>query len=505
MPLNDDWVYATDVMNSVKNSKLSFLGIESAWGIPQVYVASLFPPENNFHLTLRFFGILSNIGTIVSLYFLVTRVSKNKTTTLLLLLAVVFFPPFFLVGMSFMTDSFFLFLVTLTALLFDSAFEEKSEKKLLMGFVICLISILQRQFAALFFIPISLAAVVLYKRNSRLSVITAIGAVVILLTYFSAKHWWLNNTRISFEPSFITRDSFSLSYIFHHIFILLFYTGLIASPVSFAINYFGNKSTVAWCKVSFPKWIFLISIVFFAVKWVDVSINAPFNGNLFSAFGIFDENMVLQGSRPVIYPDYFRYFLTLFGCVFFIPLMIWQPEKHKLETILSFFYELRFGAVTIIFGGFYLCLVILRGIFYDRYYLPFLPALLVLSAMFINQFKLKKNPLLSFATLGLIAIFTTTLCMDYFKWNEAKWTLAEGLKNQNVSVNDIDGGYEWNGWNGKILNAHPYFAASTAKYFVSFSNENNFSVIKTVDWYSIWPPHQRKMYLLELPHKKLRM
>lgn len=500
MPLNDDWVYALDVVSSVKKARLNFLGIESAWGIPQVYIMSLFAPENNLHVILRFFGILSSFGTIILLYFLVSRISKNKTAILLLLLGVIVFPPFFLVSMSFMTDNLFLCLITLASLLFDLAFEQKSQKKLLFGLVICCIALLQRQFAVLFVIPLSLSAVFLYKKNRKMSITTAAGTVFIILTYFFAKNWWFNNAGIKFEPNLIVNNN--LFYRFELICVFLFYAGLISSSVFLSINYFSDKPVIIWNKVFFIKLMLMMGIVYLEMQRIHTNIDAPFNGNLFSAFGIFRENEVLLGTRPTIYPDYFRYFIGSLGLVFFIPLMLSQSRENRLEKIVGFFYELRFGAVTVMFGIVYLYVLILRGIFFDRYYLPFLPALLVLASMLINQFKVKKTPVLGFLILSLIFVFTTTQSIDYFKWNEARWNLADGLKNQGVSVNDIDGGYEWNGWNGKIMNAPPLSAVSTAKYFVSFSAVNNFRVVRTVGWYSIWPPHHRTIYLLQIPKVK---
>jgi len=98
---------------------------------------------------------------------------------------------------------------------------------------------------------------------------------------------------------------------------------------------------------------------------------------------------------------------------------------------------------------------------YDRYYLPELFGLtLVTSVLLSPRFGGEKREdsapqgvgsgrrlSLRFAAAVIpMALFTTAGLHDYFRWNDARWALFRQALSQGVSPANIQGGYELNGW-----------------------------------------------------------
>ena len=97
---------------------------------------------------------------------------------------------------------------------------------------------------------------------------------------------------------------------------------------------------------------------------------------------------------------------------------------------------------------------------YDRYYLPELFGLTLVTAVLLSpRFGGKESEdaaprgsrsgrlSVRFAAAVIpMALFTTAGLHDYFRWNDARWALFRRALNQGVSPANIQGGYEVNGW-----------------------------------------------------------
>jgi hypothetical protein len=108
--------------------------------------------------------------------------------------------------------------------------------------------------------------------------------------------------------------------------------------------------------------------------------------------------------------------------------------------------------ITFIISGFfsYLSLVIASGRF-DRYLLPLLPLSMV--AVFLSTRDIvKKNVGDKITSLVVIIVliygaFTIGATHDYLAWNRSRWqALNDLMKESRILPNNIDGGYEFNGW-----------------------------------------------------------
>ena len=149
------------------------------------------------------------------------------------------------------------------------------------------------------------------------------------------------------------------------------------------------------------------------------------------------------------------------------------------------------------FGALYAAALAVRGVFFDRYFLPLVPSVLFLAALLLDDARFGRRSLLGLAAALAIMTFSVTTARDFISWNLARWDVADRTARRIGSVAELDGGYEWNGWHGTAI--HPSLTLKRARYVVSFSPLPGSRVLDAADWRSIWPPRDRKIYLVENP------
>jgi len=124
-------------------------------------------------------------------------------------------------------------------------------------------------------------------------------------------------------------------------------------------------------------------------------------GNLFSQFGLFGEDIVLLGRRPVILgPNFNRLacILGMIGLALTVPrllsLRFSSPRFHgsitprsAAEADLTHVQPDRFGFVPLLAGLVLLCIFVFRGVYFDRYLLPVLVSfpLMNVRLLFVPQ------------------------------------------------------------------------------------------------------------------------
>jgi len=233
-------------------------------------------------------------------------------------------------------------------------------------------------------------------------------------------------------------------------------------------------------------------------------------GNLFSQFGLFGEDIVLLGRRPVILgPNFNRLacVLGMIGLALTVPRLIslrFSPPRFDrsirprsaTEADLIHVPPSRFGFVPLLAGLLLLCIFVFRGVYFDRYLLP----VLVSFWIWIARIGSRNSARLRAIAVALVLVFagmSVTLVADYFRWNEARWTAAEMLVSRGVPADAIHAGYEWYGWHDATF-SHPPPNPSGHEYLVAFAADfPDFEVVETIPWSSIWPPRKRLMYVLK--------
>lgn len=383
LPVNDDWVYALDVVNSARRGRIAFFGTQYAWTIPQVFLGAVLNPQTGIHVQLRLLGIGFSALTLVGLYLLLRQMTCNKPVILLLLLSLISFPPFFFNSLTFMSDGLFLLLVVLTSLCLERAANLKSKAALIASLVLCLLCFLQRQYGILFVVPIVLVSLGAFRRDRGFSALGIAGSVALVTAYSLVSVWWKGISALP-GPSLLIR--FDRSYEIMLLQVMLVFSGFLVSPLCLArgctVMQSLNSDRGDLQRFGWVRYLLLAGVAGMLAYRFQRDVNTPFVGNLFSAFGIFRENEVLWGARTVNLPLALRLALCAIGLFYLVPLL-----RTPLSTVRppDFAGLLRSpprgtGTVTVVFAALYGATLVVRPAFFDRYYLPLIPAVCLIAA-----------------------------------------------------------------------------------------------------------------------------
>lgn len=148
----------------------------------------------------------------------------------------------------------------------------------------------------------------------------------------------------------------------------------------------------------------------------------------------------------------------------------------------------------------------LVGEFRDRYLIPVIPLLLGGAGVFsrpIPRIRLASRNLLAIAILCFSSCFAILGTRDYLAWNRVRWEAIQDLMGkQNVRAEDIDGGFEFNGWHGyetlyKKTEPRPFRLGSNIRYRVTFGTIPGYAVVKEY-MFDLWlPPHKARILVVE--------
>ncbi len=83
---------------------------------------------------------------------------------------------------------------------------------------------------------------------------------------------------------------------------------------------------------------------------------------------------------------------------------------------------------------------------FDRYLIVIIPPILGLLVWRRGNSEIRW-PLITIIALVLYGLFSVAATHDYLAWNRARWHALNDLMNSGVAPRQIDGGYEFNGWN----------------------------------------------------------
>ncbi|MCX7112899.1 MAG: hypothetical protein NTX45_22840 [Proteobacteria bacterium] len=526
IPLNDDWVYARDCATLASTGRLVLTGFESAWALPQIIIGAILTYLFGFsHLILRAVGVVSLAAVVLMTDAYLRYVKLSSTARLIVFAALLFNPVSYILSLSFMTDLPFLFFWLVACFCWDQSLVTGKQSWLVSATVATIIAMAERQFALLIPLSVSLLLLLHWVLAPRSMYLHAswstspsklrrwfILFVGIIFATFAFIAVWVYY-KINYIPPLVNTGQPSLALIS-------------ASAIAFACLKFAFKIPIFLALSSLPLILVLdrpvtsqklqrmatiiTTITVFIILYLMFDAEFPLFGSMISQFGIFKTNGVLLGIRPAIFgfvSNRLMIALAGVGIIMIIPRLIpiiytWiktTPSVSYTEcnkTKSAHTDDNKFGVVLITSSILYLLVIILRLVYFDRYFLIVLPGIWVMvgrSGM-VNSFL---RNMLATACVVAFASMSITLAHDYFSWNEARWSAAEKLVHSGIPASSIHAGYEWNGWVvGK--EAFPSKNLMNYDYAVAFSPEiDGYKEIDFVSWQSIWLPHDRKIYILK--------
>ena len=281
-----------------------------------------------------------------------------------------------------------------------------------------------------------------------------------------------------------------LAYYFTNAFIGL---GIFLLPFSFGVN-------VSAAKV-FDKRFIIINLIIFVAVICKVFLShkfLPFSGNIFYHLGI--GPIILSGvnsdqAHELSVLAKLLWLLLNFIGAFNMCFVIRHANNNSLSMHTSYH--------KLLVWFFFLLYMLPHCLNYcnDRYLFYIFPFALLLID---TKNPRVKNYIFSGLILMLFAAYTFLTLSDYFRFNQAKWQLANALiSQQHINPNKIDGGFEFNGmYTTSLKNYSPqhngrWWWVDQPNYILSTKKMDNFLVVDSVQTGAVLNDHLKNLFVLK--------
>ena len=465
-PLNDDWSFGTAVKHLLEKGEFRPTGWTSMPLISQTLWGALFCLPAGFSFTaLRFSTLFMSLGGVLAVYLLVRQAHPSRPMALLIALSVAFNPLYFALANTFMTDSFFTALMVMSAICFRSNLRTGSDMDLLGGTSLALAATLCRQLGVA--VPLAYGICVVCRDGLRGKVVLRAMAPVgvCALALVALQHWLRVSGRL--PALYSVQNDNLLSYFTDPIGLAiglptrcltaLLYLGWFSLPVLLLVH-----PSVATLR-RHPRSFHIAACaggLFFVGAGLVLTFGRgpmPFAGNVLLPQGIGplmlrDTQLLgLPHVRP-LWPG-FWYAVTaasLCGGAMLVASIAWlaaDDQRPPLSVLLST--DRNYSGFFLLCAALYLLPILVIG-GWDRYYLPALPFLLagaVARASAMEQRLARFKAGLAGLLLICLSGFSVLATRDYLAWNRVRWqALNELTSRPGVSAEQIDGGFEFNGY-----------------------------------------------------------
>jgi 4-amino-4-deoxy-L-arabinose transferase-like glycosyltransferase len=514
-PLNDDWIYAQPVSTLLNNGGYHVNNICSPIIISHVLWGSLFCLFSGFSFTtLRFSTLLMGLTGVFFFYFLAHDLSKNKKISFLAALLLLVNPLYFNLSNTFMTDIPFLAVVLCSIFFFFRYIDNSQLKYLVLATFFSVFATLIRQFGVAIPVAYGIYYAISQKKTIMQRIINFTPAIISILILEIALTWLKyigsspgtpDNTSIL---DFFIKPQFWTSEIKLRSENILFYYGLLFFPFLLFIKIPLFKELNSFLRITIIAFLLIIIIFFTNFYNGFPELNILNNGYL----GPKTLSDVYKYKIPGHNVDHFSgftfkiiYLIGGIGVIFLlihliriIVKLINTPVSHDIST-----YNKQFFVLICTIG--YLLSLFVPSTHFDRYMLPIFPliSLTIISETQTNNFIATFSSIFTFIYIPVIILFSAFGTHDYMAWNRARWQAANYLmKEQNISIHKIDGGYEVNGWLigfGRIYDKQKLWGCvDDNTYMLSFGEINGSRVIKQFNYQNYYPEGTRSIYALQI-------
>lgn len=448
-PLNDDWAYGLNTHALAVENRLYFSDWPAMTLIAHTVWGALFSKMFGFSFTvLRFSTLLFGLFGLAGFYKLLTWAELPRRTVLGCMLLLAFNPLWFVLSNSFMTDVPFLALLMWSTLFFLKTLEKPATGTLLTAMFFALWACLIRQLGLL--VPGVFLLMFLYCHpiNWR-NALFALTPAAICYAAMSAFSAWLERTGQLPEAyqglghlwkAFVeNKNAFPIAgERAGQAFMLV---GLFLLPLGVGVKFrHPGRSWASWV-------IFLSSVGVVWAAWRLFPV-----GNVFFNIGLGPKLLYDVSWGDNVFPQldkvgqiWLLKWPGTFGALFLMLALLPSKPAPGRHTLLYWFF-IGFSIVYLVFVCFNYYLI-------DRYLLPFVPFLMIFMAIVAGRFTK-----FGWVLLGAYALFSVIATHDYLSWNRARWQVAEQLSAQGVKPEQMDGGFEFNGWHktGSVVTQREY-------------------------------------------------
>lgn len=505
-PLNDDFSYARSVHNLAVDERFEI----DNWGamtlVAQVFWGAGFVKLFGFSFTaLRVSTLVIGWLASIAFYYLVRAAGQPGKMPYLVTILLIFNPLWFSLANTFMTDVHFSSWLIFALLFYDKAFRTGKAAWVLSASLCAVIASFIRQPGIMLSAAFALAWL-WGKKTSFKSVAISLTPLIINLLLMVSWYRWLAKSQGIPEHyghfSKLLEKAGKPGFLFdagQRLGVLAVYMGVFLSPL---LVWFWEKEAfpASFRQRKLPVWmggLFLAGLVLLAWN------RLPF-GNMIFNLGIGPRVLKDGYYFQNVQPGLRGWELQVFRSLLVLPafLLIYQGAV-TLRQKLADLKRRPFLAFLLINVSLYVGFLLLDVYFFDRYYLPLLP-LLVLIALPGNPPTVSfRRKIVAGGLFLTLAVFSIGATHDYHSWNKARWKALDWLTGeQGISPNQIDGGFEFNGWH-RVTTEMDYSGAKSwwwidkDDYAVTFGDIQGYVKIKAYPFYRFLPPERDSIFILK--------
>ncbi len=490
-PLEDDYAYYIMVKEFVQSGNITSHPASTATFIlPIFYGAFASKILGLSHNTLALSTMILSALSIVTIYFFL-RIWLSKKLSVAGALFTLFNPIFFYLSHTFMTDiPTFLFMVA-SILFFYKGVENKNNTYLFFGVVSSILGFLVRQYAVM---PLAATiAYLIFTQRKSFFTLKNVMILIVLPAIFIIPAFLLHVSLHDFSAcpySFAIGPTTAKNLVQ-----FLIHFGFFIFPFSFLylVNYkkiyadFSELHKLLKIIVASLPIIFILFLFARYLYGIDIM---PYATSMIKPNGVGADN--ISGVKPFLFPEEIWIPITILSFIavtcFSVQFLkrVFEKDKLFLNTVLIF----TIGAM-----------FIYRS-FFDRYYLIFIPILLLYIFQASKDYKLFKPILiLSLAIFGFWAYYGT---YDHISWNTARWEGINYLLQSGVPQEKIDGGMEYDArffvkcvLPEGAVNWHGWAYSLSDEYVISYSKLNGYTSMKDIDYFGPFNEKLGTIYVLK--------
>jgi hypothetical protein len=516
-PLNDDWSYGLTAKRLAEGGGYIPMGWTEMTLFSHALWGALFCLPHGFSFTaLRLSTLVLSLAGGLAMYGLVRQLRRPRLLACLCALTLVFNPIYFALSNTFMADVPFTTLAILSALFFVRHFQNGSDADVLIGTVFALIATLSRQVGLC--LPFAFGVTLWLKHGfQRRWLIRAVVPFIVCAAMLAAFQLWMkvtgkspsNNIRSDRLWAVLSTPQKIPLNLAYYGWGMLMYLGWFLLPLTLPALLSRRKDAGA----TPPHPARIAVFIFFeatAVRFFIAPSLMPVHGNILIPQGIGPATLVDIATLHLPHlPELPVLFWLLVTGLSLAGAAILVFKSAKAIVALAPTRRFAQAGQDGMNGTFFLlCAVAYLGPFllsgyFDRYLIPVTAFLAAFITVCVEGegFTLARGQ--RFVAMLLIAgsgVFGVAGTRDYLEWNRTRWKALKTLMSDTeVQPRNVDGGFEFNGWNMFDSFGRTNHAAIIGVYIVTFGEMPGYEPVGSYGYKQWLPPREGK--ILVLKHK----
>ena len=523
-PLADDWAYSAAVKTLLGGGGIRLSGWGAANIIAQIFWGALFCLPFGFSFTaLRISTLVLGLTGVLGLYGLLREGDADHGTALFGALLLAFNPLYLVLSYTFMSDVPFTAVSALSFYFLVRGMRKSSGVEMAAGLLLACVALLIRQTGLAIFMGFGVAYLAKYGLRLQKVFLAAVSvacgfAVQILWHHFlTSRHilpalYDVQSTFVLSPRSYVSWHA--IAPFARGLVILSVYLGLFLFPLILLI---GPRKLKALCR---SRVVSLMTLVFAVMgAYVLRHRRMPLLPNVLYDLGLGpatlrDTYILRLPSLPTAgkISCFVVTFLGFVGAVVLVEatlLAIGKTRKFlpipagKRELLVIL---LASGLIYLVPISILTLTGMATGMVFDRYVLFLVPLGIVILFLLVSDVGPAKAGSLTMplavASLILYGAFSIAGTHDYLSWNSARWQALNNLETEEpVRPDDIDGGFEFNGWylydsNYRASPGKSWWWVARDDFMIAFGPVPGFTEMKRYHFQRWLPPGEGSILIL---------